>query len=84
MLSYMDISDWKADQYNWTSEKNYYQLKIKGSYVDFLNKKILFNEIHFYYPHKTIQILHTRPSSIKNGEKYATEITDFLKKRILK
>ena len=37
-------------------------------------------EVHIYTMNQSIQILHTRPESIRNGKKLSKEIIAYMKK----
>ena len=42
MLAFVEISGWKADKYQWTSQKGFHQLNIEGSYKDFQKRNFIF------------------------------------------
>lgn len=82
LLTFIGISNWKAESYSWKKNEGYFQLIVNGEYVDSSNQKISFSEEHQYYPHYTTQFLHTRPSAIQNGEALGIDIIYLMKKEI--
>ena len=61
ILSFLNISDWKISYRHWKRRKDHYELGLKGSYVDYLGRAIVFIEHHLYFPNKTHQFLVTYP-----------------------
>jgi len=82
MLSYIGITEWKAEKYRWKELPTGHELKIEGHYVDSSNKKIAFTEVHHYQELKTIQILQTRPVSTK--AKYVEDFFNYINDQVLK
>ena len=82
VLSLFNISNWKGEKYNWKKKDGYYLLEIEGSYNNHTGTPIAFKEIHLFYPDKTIQVLHTRPIGIQNGERFSKEIIEHIFKII--
>ena len=81
MLFFIGISEWNAHEYKWTTKNDYYELAVKGTYKDSSGKNISFYELHLYKDREKIQILHTRPTSIPNGDKLSREIVGHLFKQ---
>ena len=79
ILSFIGIRNWIADSYKWDQESDCYVLEVVGSYVDSKGIKTRFRELHLFYPQKTVQILHTRPSDYKKGKKYSEDIIRYIK-----
>ncbi|MCY4524219.1 MAG: hypothetical protein OXB84_05735 [Halobacteriovoraceae bacterium] len=79
--SLIGVYNWQASDYQWFTKKNYHQLNISGSYFDFTDKKILFDEVHIFKDNRLIQMLHTRPIQVKNGKELSKEIMEYMKKR---
>lgn len=82
MLSFVGISDWQAQKYHWSTHPKGHELNIEGQYTDSSGQKITFKEIHIFAAAKTIQILHTRPSSQKDGQQYSDEFFEFIQQEI--
>lgn len=82
MLSFVGISDWQANRYHWATHPKGHELNIEGQYTDSSGQKITFKEIHIFAADKTIQILHTRPSSQKDGQQYSDEFFEFIQQEI--
>lgn len=83
MLSFVGISKWRADHYKWTKNSQWHELNVKGHYQDSSGQEIAFKEVHLFHPGKTIQILHTRPASLKNGEEFSKQFFSFIKPEVM-
>ena len=62
MLSYINISDWKVKEHYWKKRKKYYELGMRGSYLNKDSKEVFFYERHFYYPENVQQMLIISPN----------------------
>lgn len=79
MLSFIGISKWKAGHYKWVKKSHWHELNVNGHYQDSSGQEIVFKEVHLFHPDKTIQILHTRPAALKNGEELSKQFFSFVK-----
>lgn len=75
LMKMINITNWKVDDRLWNKRKGYFELQIKGSYRDKDNKKVLFQENHFYFPRKTQQVLLTSTNTQLLGPK---PMSDFI------
>jgi len=82
LLSYVGITEWKAEKYQWKELPSGHELKIEGHYLDSGHKKIAFIEVHHFKKSKTIQILQTRPMS--TTAKYTEEFFKYINDHVLK
>ena len=82
ILSLIGVYDWKAYEHKWSFKKDFHQLNINGSYRDSFNKKITFSEVHIFKRNQIIQMLHTRPYHMKDGQKLSQDIMEHMKKNI--
>ncbi|MDC1175067.1 hypothetical protein OAT67_06715, partial [Bacteriovoracaceae bacterium] len=77
-LSYIGISNWKIDRYEFNKTKN--QIIMYGSYKDPSQNIINFREEHKYRETNTIQILITWPSSFKISSQITMDLLNQIKK----
>ncbi|MBP9680843.1 MAG: hypothetical protein KBD76_05525 [Bacteriovorax sp.] len=82
MLSLIGVTHWQTTQSTWKKSKSYFFLSIEGSYTDSSQQDIVFIEEHFYFPTQTIQLLHTRPRTLIEGDKLGKEILNEMKKEV--
>lgn len=82
MLSYIGITEWKAEKYQWKELPSGHELTIEGHYLDSGHKKIAFTEVYLFQKFKTIQILQTRPISV--SAKYAEDFFKYINDQVLK
>ena len=61
VMEAMGITNWKADDYDWTKRKKYQKLVVTGSYTNRRNKPVFFREVHFYSVNQTLTLLFTSP-----------------------
>ena len=80
MLAFIGITNWKANEYSWTKQKDRHYLKITGSYTDSSQQEILFTEEHAFLSDKTVQLLQTRPSDVPGSAIEAKAILSYMKK----
>lgn len=78
ILSLIGVTNWKATKYDWSPGTR--QLSVEGTYTDSSGLNVTFAEIHIFKNGETVQILHTRPTSLSDGSKYEKEIVDYIKK----
>ena len=82
VLRLIGISNWKVHSSNWEKNPQYHQLYLSGSYLDSQQVPTRFIEMHYYFPHKSWQILLTFPESKKLNSKMTQLFLNSMKKMV--
>lgn len=82
-LALIGVTNWEAKDYQWITQSKHHELRVTGSYYDSTGNKIKFKEIHVFQKEKTLQLLHTRPASLENGQKYEKDFFSFINKKLV-
>lgn len=83
VLALIGVTNWEAKDYQWITQSKHHELRVTGSYYDSTGNKIKFKEIHVFQKEKTLQLLHTRPASLEDGQKYEKDFFSFINKKLV-
>jgi hypothetical protein len=84
VLALVGVTNWEAKDYHWTTkDDNSHELRVSGSYYDSAGTHIQFKEVHIFQKGKTLQLLQTRPASLKDGLNYEKDFFSFINKEVV-
>ena len=84
VMQAMGITNWRADDYDWTKKRKYQKLVVDGSYTSRQKKPVFFREVHFYSANQTLQLLFTSPQKSHLNQSAVDNFIENAKKDVLK